>query len=244
MRIDVMSVKYDNVTMGEALDLAMEHISEGSKCRVVTPNSEIGLAARGDDRLRELINRSELVLPDGIGVIYAARILGTPLKGKVAGVEFAAGLAQRLSQTGKTLYILGGKPGVAMRAADNLQKTYPGLTVAGYGDGYFKDEGAAVSAINASGADVLFVCMGSPRQELFMDNNRDKLNVSLMAGLGGSVDIFAGDLKRAPDIFVRTGFEWLYRLLKEPSRIGRMAKLPLYLIYALAERRKGDNNHA
>ena len=186
------------------------------------------------------MNRADLVLPDGAGVIRSAKILGTPLKEKVAGIEFAAGVMDILAQDGAGLYLLGGKPGIAQMAAENLQKKYPGLRIVGYSDGYFKSDDMAVEKVNESGAEVLFVCLGAPKQEKFMERNQDRLHVKFMAGLGGSLDNFAGIVKRAPQWMIRLDLEWLYRLIKEPWRFKRMLRLPKLL--HLVRQRKKEND--
>ncbi len=243
LRTDVLSVGFDNVTLQEAVELAFDHIVRGKKCRVVTPNAEIGLDCLKNDRLREVVNASELVLPDGVGVIHAARILGRSLKAKVPGIEFAEALADRMQHTGKRLFLFGSKPGVAEAAEAKLQARYPGLEIAGTLNGYFSDEAAVVRTINEAAPDALFVCLGSPKQEFFMADHRDELTCALTAGLGGSLDVFSGSVQRAPKAFQDLGLEWLYRLIKEPKRYKRMARLPLYLIYAERQKRR-EKKHA
>lgn len=240
MRKDIMGVSFDNLTMDQAVDKAMEHITSGTKCRVVTPNAEIGLDCMKNAELRELVNSSELVLPDGIGVIYASRILKRPIGQKVAGCEFAENLANRMQNTGKKLFLFGGKPGVADQAAQKLQEKYPGLEIAGTQNGYFSDEAEIIDIINKANADALYVCLGCPKQEQFMARNREKLNVSLMGGFGGTLDVLSGNVQRAPEIFIKLGLEWFYRLISDPKRIKRMARLPLYLVYAFTSKDKGE----
>lgn len=240
MRKDILSVTFDNLTMEQAVQKAMDYIHNGEKCRVVTPNAEIGLDCMKNAELRELVNSSELVLPDGIGVIYASRILKRPIGQKVAGCEFAENLANRMQNTGKSLFLFGGKPGVAEQAAKNLQDKYPGLKIAGTLNGYFSDENEVIAKINEAEPDALYVCLGCPKQEQFMVRNRDKLNVSLMGGFGGTLDVLSGNAKRAPEIFIKLGLEWFYRLISDPKRIKRMARLPLYLVYAFTSKDKGE----
>ena len=233
IRTQIMEIGFDNVTLDEAVAIAMQYIEAGKKCRVVTPNAEIAQLCKRDNALCEIINTSQLVLPDGIGVVYASRILGRPLKGRVPGVEFAEKLLDRLQNTGRTVFFLGAKPGVAQKAADKLTAKYPGLQIAGVLNGYYTDDKKVVDKINEAHPDVLFVCLGAPKQEQFMALRGDAMNVTLMAGLGGSLDTFAGEVKRAPDIFIKLNLEWFYRLLCQPKRIGRMMKLPAYLLAAL-----------
>ena len=229
MKIDVMGLRFDNVTMAEALEKAKEMLQREGADYVVTPNSEIVYEAMADKELEALLNGASLVLPDGAGVVLGAKILGTPLKEKVAGVEFADGVLGLLAETGGSVYLLGSKPGVAELAAEKMLQKHPGLTIAGMADGYFKDEAAVVEKVNAAKADVLFVCLGAPKQERFMVNHQQELNVKLMAGLGGSLDSFAGTVKRAPRWMIKLSLEWFYRLLKEPWRFKRMLRLPKFL---------------
>jgi len=244
MRKQIMTIGFDSLTMPEAIDVAMDHINTGKKCRVVTPNAEHGLMCKKDLRLLEIINASQLVLPDGISVIYASKILGDPVKEKVAGVEFAENLCSAMQNTGKSLYLFGAKPGVAEQAAEKLVKKYPGLKIAGTHDGYYKDESQVIETINAAQPDAIFICLGAPKQEYFMAKYSDVLVPSLMAGLGGTLDVLAGNVQRAPKIFIKLGLEWLYRLIKEPKRIKRMIRLPIYLMDAVVYRFKGEKKDA
>lgn len=239
MKIDVMGVRFDNVTMDEALERAKTMLASEGADYVVTPNSEIVYEAMADDELKNLLNGASLVLPDGAGVVLGAKILGTPLKEKVAGVDFADRLLELLAQTGGSVYLLGSKPGVAELAAEKMVQKHPGLTIAGLADGYFKDEGPVIEKINAAHPDVLFVCLGAPKQERFMAAHRQALNVRLMAGLGGSLDSFAGTVKRAPQWMINCSLEWLYRLIKEPWRFRRMLRLPKFVWKVILKRISG-----
>ena len=165
MRINVLGVGFDNVTMAEAVERGME-LLRGEGCHyVVTPNPEIVEICREDAEANAAVNGAALVLPDGIGVIKGAAMLGTPLKERTPGVEFAAHLVERMAEEGKRLYLLGGKPGVAELAAKNLTAKHPALQIAGTQDGYFKDDAPVIKAVRASGADCVFVCLGAPKQE-------------------------------------------------------------------------------
>lgn len=235
----VMTIAFDNLTMEEAVECAMAHIAERTRCRVVTPNAEFALEAKKNPRFLNILNGSQLVLADGVSVVLASRILGDPMGGRVTGVDFAKALAAALAKTGGSLFLLGAKPGVAEKAAEALQLAHPGLRIAGTHDGYFKEEAPVVDAINAAHPDALLVCLGAPKQEYFMEDHNAQLEVPVMAGLGGSMDVLAGNVQRAPAVFQKCGMEWLYRLVKEPKRWRRMAKLPLYLWDALVWRIKG-----
>lgn len=232
MRTDVLGVAFDDVAMDEAVDRALAMLEEDGPHLVVTPNPEIVQRAKQDPEFAQILARAHLVIPDGIGVIYAAKILGRPLKGRVPGIDFASALLGRVAGTGKRLFLLGAAPGVAEQAAVNLRAAYPGLVVCGAHDGYFKEDGPVIEAIRAARADIVFVCLGFPKQEKWIAANGEAAGARLYIGLGGSLDVFAGKVERAPERFQRLGLEWLYRLMKEPSRIGRMAKLPLFLVAA------------
>ena len=238
MRIDVCGVGIDNVTMDEAVAWAMELLRGSETAYAVTPNAEIVWEAMHDPALRDLINEAALVLPDGAGVVLGARILGTPLKEKVAGIDFAGRLMAAMAQSGHKLYLLGSKPGVAEEAARRCVEKYPGLQICGTADGYFQDEGPVVEAINASGADAVFVCLGAPKQERFMKAHQQELHARFLIGLGGSLDGFAGNVKRAPKWMIRCNLEWLYRLVKEPRRLGRMMRLPKFILAVRKEARR------
>lgn len=238
MRIDVLGVGFDNVTMSEAVDRGMALLHEAGAHYVVTPNPEIVEVCRENAAARAAVNGADLVLPDGIGVIKGAAMLGTPLKEKTPGIEFAVHLMERMAKEGSSLYLLGAKPGVAEQAAKNLAAQYPGLVIAGVHDGYFQEDGPIVEAIRQSGADAVFVCLGAPKQELWMAKNGPATGAHLLCGLGGSLDVFAGVVERAPKFWSDHGLEWFYRLCKEPRRIGRMMKLPLFLVHVKRERRK------
>ena len=239
MKIDVMGVRFDNVTMEEALARAIALLPEKRGAYVVTPNSEIVYEAMADESLRDLLNAADLVLPDGAGVVLGSKILKTPLKEKVAGVDFADRLLGHLAETGGSVYLLGGKPGIAELAGQKMREKHPDLTISGMADGYFRDEGPVVEAIQQAAPDVLFVCLGAPKQERFMARHQKELPVGLMAGLGGSLDSFAGTVKRAPKWMIRLNLEWFYRLLKEPWRFKRMLRLPKFLWAVVCRRMRG-----
>ena len=239
MRTDVLGVAFDDVTMDEAVDRALAMLEEDGPHLVVTPNPEIVQRANKDRAFAEILAGADLVVPDGVGVIYAAKILGRPLKSRVPGIDLAAALMGRVVGTGKRLFLLGAAPGVAEQAAVNLRAAYPGLVVCGTHDGYFEEDGPVIDAIRRAEADIVFVCLGAPKQEKWIAAHGEAAGARLYLGLGGSLDVFAGKAERAPERFQRLGLEWLYRLLKEPSRIGRMAKLPLFLVSAAGARLRG-----
>ncbi len=237
----IRGLLFDNVTMDGALALAERAWKAETALCVFTPNAEIAQLAAESNEIRALLNRADILLPDGAGILLAAKILKTPLTQKVAGVDFGERILAFAARNGHPVFFLGGKPGIAELAAQKQKVRFPDLSVVGTHDGYFEKSGkendAVLRRINESGAVILFVCFGAPAQEKWIDENKDKLpSVRLLMGLGGSLDIYAGTVKRAPAFFIRARLEWLYRLLQEPRRLGRMMKLPQYIAGAYKER--------
>lgn len=242
-KISILGVKFDAVSKTEAVQRAMARIREGKKGYVVTPNSEIVYMAYHNAQLKSLLNAAALVLPDGIGIVHAAKILKKPLTEKVAGIEFAADLIAELAKEHRTLFLFGAKPGVAEKAAENLKQQYPGIVITGCRDGYFKDDAEAIRDINSAGhSDVILVCLGAPKQEIFMHTHLGELNGTLLCGLGGSLDVYAGVVERAPDFYVNHGLEWFYRLKKEPWRAKRMTALPKFLLTVIKAKATGKGD--
>lgn len=214
--------------MDEAVGKALELMEQRSAAYVVTPNPEIVMLCRENPSLSRAVENAAMVLPDGIGIVKGARILGTPLKQKLPGIDFAQELFSHMAIHGMTLFLLGAKPGVAEKAAANLSARFEGLKIVGTNDGYFEDSAPVIEKINSVSPDLLLVCLGAPKQELWMYENAHLLSVGLMAGLGGSLDVFAGIAERAPESWRKLGLEWLYRLKEEPSRAKRMTNLPKF----------------
>lgn len=229
-KVNILGVNIDNVTMKQAVDKVLKMTDSVGAKMVFTPNSEIIEMATKDKELFKILNEADLLTPDGIGVIYASKIIGKPLKEKVAGCELAENIFKKVSDTNKTLFFLGGKPGVAQTAYENLIKKYKNLKIVGTNDGYFTNDDEIIEKISQKSPDILFVCLGVPKQEKWIYKNKGKLNCKVLMGLGGSLDLFAGKAKRAPDIFIRLGLEWFYRLICEPTRYKRMARLPIFAL--------------
>lgn len=239
-RINILGVQVDMVTIPEAADKIVEFLSEDKLHTVYTPNSEIIMEAYRDKAFSKVLNEADLLTADGIGVVYASKYLKKPLRERAAGYDIARLLLQKLNYTDHKLFLFGGKPGVAELAMENMKKDYPQLNIVGTRNGYFgeEDEDEIIAQINESGADILFVCLGAPRQEKWIYEHKDKLKVKVAMGVGGSIDVFAGTVQRAPEIFCKTGLEWFYRLMKEPWRAKRMTDLPKFALTVLKEGKK------
>lgn len=238
----VLGIQFDVFDAEALLDKAMEIMKRRDSEYAVTPNAEIAILCRKDAELKRAVDGASLILPDGIGIIYASRITGERIERKLAGVDFGEMLLKRLTDQDMSLYLLGAKPGVAEKAAENIRKRYPNICISGLHDGYFTDDSAITEEINSLSPDLLMVCLGAPKQEYWMSRYAGKLNTGLMIGLGGALDVYAGTARRAPKAWIDLGLEWLYRLIKEPKRIKRMIRLPLILLYAAEDRKKNKKS--
>lgn len=235
MRPEVLSVRFDCLTLDQAAERALALLEGREDAYVCTPNPEIVWRCRKDRALADAIAGADMTLADGVGVVWASRVMGCPLPERVSGYDFLLALLARFQGR---VFLLGGKPGVAQDAAAAIERMFPAVTVCGCLDGYFTDSGPVVEAIKASDAALVLVCLGSPKQELWMRENRGKLGVGLMAGLGGCLDVLSGRKRRATEGWIRLHLEWLYRLLREPSRLRRQMCLPLFVLAVLGERYK------
>ncbi len=231
-KVDILGVLVDKVNVSEAVERIVAMLSESAPHAVYTPNSEIIMLAYKDEEFRDILNSADMLTADGIGVVYASKILKNPIEERAAGYDVACGVIRYIAQSGHALYLLGGKPGVAEKAKENLDKKYPFIRIVGTHDGYFGDDelDGVIEDINESGADIVFVCLGAPAQEKWINKNMYKLNARVLMGVGGSIDVLAGVAERAPEKWCNMGLEWLYRLLKQPSRFVRMLALPKFAL--------------
>jgi N-acetylglucosaminyldiphosphoundecaprenol N-acetyl-beta-D-mannosaminyltransferase len=241
MKSDVLGIKFDRVTIAEAVRRAAAMTEDGRPHYIVTPNPEILCKCKQDREVFDAVNNADMILPDGIGVVKAAAKLGRPLPERVGGYDFANALMPWLSAHNKRLFLLGSKPGIAEKAAQMLQAEHNGLIVCGVHDGYFTEDSEVTGEIIKAGADVVFVCLGAPKQELWMARNSGKTGHAVMVGLGGSIDHWAGVMKRAPSIFIKLNLEWLYRFLRHPSRLGRAVFIPQFL-YSVRRQRSQEKH--
>jgi N-acetylglucosaminyldiphosphoundecaprenol N-acetyl-beta-D-mannosaminyltransferase len=198
---------------------------------IASVNPEICMAAANNPELREFLLAANLGLPDGIGIVLASRLRGGSIRQRITGIDFMQALVGLAAREGKTIFLFGAAEGVAEAAADNLCRQFPGLKVAGTHHGYLpsEQESDVARIILSSGADMVFVGLGSPRQELFLAAHGKATGARVLMVVGGSFDVLAGRLQRAPEIYQKLGLEWLYRLLQQPSRIKRFLALPKFL---------------
>ncbi|MBV1759117.1 MAG: WecB/TagA/CpsF family glycosyltransferase [Dethiosulfatibacter sp.] len=243
-RIEIMGVEICDLNNSEAIIEAKKILGQQKEIpdTVYTPNTEIVMMCQKDHLLKSIINAGSLILPDGIGLVIGSRIKKKPLRERVTGFDTSVALLDIAKEKGYKVFLLGGAPGVAELATENIGIKY-GDIVCGYQHGYFKgyhsgysnsdEEKSIIDRINRLKPDILFVGFGSPRQEKWIDQYLNQLNVRLIIGNGGTIDVLSGQVKRAPMIFQRLGLEWFYRLIKDPKRIKRQILLPLFLFKIL-----------
>ncbi len=246
-RVVILGVAIDDVLMDEAIAAVARFIGEGGPHQIVTVNPEFVMEARRNRPFRRVLAAADLATPDGFGIILAARWLGTPLRGRVTGIDLTERIAAEAAQRGWSLFLLGAAPGVAERAAAALQRANPRLRIAGCYAGSPRpaDEPPIRERILAARPDVLLVAYGHPAQDLWIARNQPLLRVPVAIGVGGTFDELAGVVPRAPALVQRLGLKWLYRLIVQPWRWRRiMTAAPLFLWTVLREGRAFDAPHA
>lgn len=239
-KVDIHGVRIDNVTMKEALDFVIDGLDHEKTCKIYTPNSEIIMQANRDPDLLAVLNSADLLVPDGAGVILASKILGAKLKEKVSGVDLVKNILQYTNKRPISFFILGGRPGVPEKASINIVSEYPKARIVGFRHGYFNEEDIPdiIKQINDSQAEILLVGLGAPKQEKWIHSHAHELSSKIIIGVGGTVDVFAGTATLAPEYIRKAGFEWLYRLIKQPSRYKRMMDLPRFMMLTLRKKLK------
>jgi N-acetylglucosaminyldiphosphoundecaprenol N-acetyl-beta-D-mannosaminyltransferase len=244
-RIRILDLPVDGITYDEWLVLIESWVREDLKPsstdtlpqpkHVCTINPEFMMIAQSDPNFRNILNRADLCVPDGIGLLWAAKYLGKPLPQRVTGSDGVPIIAERAAEKGWRLFFLGAAPGVADKAADILRQRHPGLQIVGVYSGSPApgEEDGIVAMVNASDADILFVAYGAPEQDKWIARNLPRLNVKMAMGVGGAFDFVAGIIPRAPQGMQRFGLEWLYRLYLQPWRIRRILRLPRFVLAVL-----------
>ncbi|MFQ9697040.1 MAG: WecB/TagA/CpsF family glycosyltransferase [Zhenhengia sp.] len=237
--INVLDVPVDRITMEEATRRISEFVNSTTYHTVITPNPEIVMLAKDNPEFKVVMKRADLIVPDGIGVVLASKILKDSLPERVAGFDLVQNTMKQAVDKGYRYYFFGSKPGVADLAAEKMRSTYPGIQIVGTHDGYFTEEDipAIIEEINNSNANILLVALGAPKQELWMDKYKDQLpHIRVAIGVGGSLDGMAGVVKRAPEFFQKVGLEWFYRLMMQPTRAKRMLVLPKFVMEVYKEK--------
>jgi N-acetylglucosaminyldiphosphoundecaprenol N-acetyl-beta-D-mannosaminyltransferase len=218
--------------MKSAIDEVDNIIKEKVPSFVVAINPEKLIKADKDPKLKELLNSAAIQIPDGVGVLLASKLKGGHIRSRVTGIDLMQSICQRAAEKNYRVFLLGAKPGVAEKAGSILMERYKGLSITGVQDGYFKEDKEAIDKIKGASPDIVFVAMGSPKQEYWIKKNMEEIGASLYMGVGGSYDVICGNIERAPQWMCSAGLEWLFRLIKEPWRYKRMIVLPGFLMKA------------
>lgn len=229
-RIELLGVPVDCVSMNTALDWAESMIKGDHPCTILAVNPEKVIRAQQDSELLDQLRSADLLIPDGVGVVLAARLLGLGHAERVPGAELMPKLCERAALNGYTVFLFGASAEVNQRAVTVLRDRYPGICIAGYQHGYVKEEQmpSLIARINECQPDILFVALGSPHQELWMSRYLPQLKVKVCQGVGGTFDVIAGRVKRAPKFFRGLHLEWFYRLASNPRRLRRQTALPIF----------------
>lgn len=231
--VKIFQTSVHNLSSRQAVEAAESFIQNRSSAQVVTLNTEMILRAEKDSSFLSIINEANLRIADSAGVVAALKILGTPVKEKIPGIDYFRMLLKMLSEKQGSVFLFGGRPGVAQQAADVILNQYPGIRIAGVSDGYNYSSEDVCREINRTEPDVVAVCLGSPKQEIWINQHSKNLHSGVLVGLGGTFDVIAGESKLAPQAWRDHGLEWLYRLIHDPKRIGRMIKLPQIIFMAV-----------
>lgn len=244
MKVEVLGVDIDAVTMDEAVAIVETLIKKSQHSLVATANAEMVMMAQKDTVLANVLASADLVVPDGAGVVWAARHKGQKVPERVAGYDLVQKLLIEAAQKGYKVYFFGGAPGVAELAKTVAERRYPGLEVVGISDGFFnsQQEEAIICKIHAVRPDILLVALGVPKQEKWLAAHLDELQVPISMGVGGTFDVMAGNSRRAPLWMQQASLEWMYRLFCQPSRIIRMLALPHFVVKVLLTQKTLDKN--
>jgi len=244
--INILGVHIDRLTQAQALEKLTSFLETEQTDLVFTPNSEIIQMAYKDAAFAERLNTASLNTADGIGVVYASKILGKPLTERVAGFDLMCAFMGVCAEKGARVFLFGSKEGVAKEAAEELCRRHPDLNICGMRNGYFttEDTDSIIEEMNAANPDVILVCLGAPKQENWIYDTAPKLHAKIMMGCGGSLDVLAGRVERAPEKWQKMGLEWAYRLKKEPKRFWRMTALPKFGLTVLFKGKKFKQNES
>ncbi len=239
----ILSVKFKMADTNGHLREVCRRIKAKRPTLIFTPNTQILLSAQKNRSESALLQKADISIPDGAGVYLASKMLGTPLPSRMGGIDFAERLLSLAKKNGLSVFLLGGKAGVAKVAAERLAERYPRLRICGTQHGYFQKHGSenasVVKKINRAAPDILFVCFGYPLQERWLVENISELAcVRVAMGLGGSLDVWSGNIRRAPHVFQALGLEWLWRTALEPRRIKILLDIPHFLALVALQRGK------
>ena len=237
--VEILGVKVDAVTMAQAVERVQELISARKPAIVATANAEMLMRATHDAELHQILNAAELVVPDGAGTVWAAHHLGYEMPERVAGYDLVQELLKLAPKKSQRIFFFGSAPGIAEKAKAKAETLYPGIEIAGTRNGFFTaaDEPEIIAQIRNSRADILLAALGVPKQEKWLAAHKSELNVPVSIGVGGTLDVMAGAVRRAPKWMQRAKLEWLFRAMLQPSRAGRLIALPKFVLKVHASKK-------
>ena len=236
----ILGIKITNSTIDEICKDVLSAVKKKKKMFITSVNPEILISAIENNEMKTILNSATHSLPDGIGIIYASKCLGGNVRSRIAGIDCAEAICKIAANNNFNVFLYGAKKGVAEKAKTNLEKKYPNLNIVGVINGYEKDNSKIVNTINDKNANIVFVALGGGKQEKWIYDNINKVNAQVFQCIGGSLDVFSGNSKRAPKLMQKLGLEWFFRLIKEPSRFKRQAKIPKF-IYLVFKEKKSKN---
>ncbi|MDD6597283.1 WecB/TagA/CpsF family glycosyltransferase [Anaerovibrio sp.] len=238
-QVEILGVNVNSLTMAQAVEAVQQFIAEKKVALVATANAEMLMRATQDEELKDILNQADLVVPDGAGTVWAAGHLGEPMPERVAGFDLAQELMREAPSRGDRVYFFGSAPGVADKAKAKAEELYPGIQVVGVRNGFFSeaDEPQIIADIRAAKPDILLAALGVPKQEKWLKKHMQELQVPVSIGVGGTLDVMAGVMERAPLWMQKAKLEWLFRGLKQPSRAGRLLALPKFVLKVVASKK-------
>lgn len=238
-QVEILGVNVNSLTMAQAVEAVQQFIAEKKVALVATANAEMLMRSTQDEELKDILNQADLVVPDGAGTVWAAGHLGEPMPERVAGFDLAQELMREAPARGDRIYFFGSAPGVADKAKAKAEELYPGIQVVGTRNGFFTeaDEPEIIAEIKAARPDILLAALGVPKQEKWLKKHMQELQVPVSIGVGGTLDVMAGVMERAPLWMQKAKLEWLFRGLKQPSRAGRLLALPKFVLKVVASKK-------
>lgn len=229
-KVDILTIPFCNISFEAFTGELFDRMINEEKTFVVTANPEIVMYANEHDDYKQIITQADFIVPDGIGIIRAANSLGTPLQERVTGYDTTVRLFEKMNDAKRSVYILGGKEEVLQKAIENMTKTYPHVQIVGSHHGYFDwNDPTIVNEIQSTKPDLVLVALGFPRQEKWIHMHLPQVEKGIFIGVGGTIDVLAGAVERAPVFWQKVHLEWFYRLMKQPSRWKRMLAIPRFM---------------
>ena len=231
MKTNILNINFDTFTRNQALEKTLNFLGENKNHMIFTPNPEMVMYAQKDKDFLKILNKADLTIPDGIGIVLASKLNKIKIEQRVAGCDLVYSIFDKISDKGYNVYLLGGDHGVCENAKKNIELKY-NIKIVGFHHGYFNENDSVriISDINHLETDILLVGLGFPKQEKWIYENRNLLKTKICIGVGGTLDVLSGKVNRAPVFYQNIGMEWLYRLFKQPSRIVRVIQIPIFIL--------------